>query len=548
MTASPDTLDAPVLAPAPPVATGTDRLPGLRGRLGEILAPLHAAAGLAAGRMDALLAVVLALATGVLHAVGVFGFPSLADDEGTYVAQAAAVRGGELTHYTYWYDHPPLGWIQIGLLDWLPHLLFPGTHPVAASRLVMVLASSVAAALLYVLARRIGLNRAFSALAVVLAFVSPLAVVLQRQVYLDNIATPWVLLALVLALDPRRRLAMHVAAGAAFAVAVLTKETSVLLLPVAIWMLLRSTDARTRTFSVAGWISGASLVLFYPLTAVLRGELVPGRGHVSLWDAVMFQIFDRSGTGAMWNPHSLSRLALDGWLTYDSWIVVFGLAATPVCLAVRRLRPIGVAVALLTLVALKPNGYLPVMFVIVVLPFLGLAAAGAAQVLWDLGCRLATRLAPRVPSARVIRAVVGSSVAVAVAAGLAWVWTPTLQSVVRTPANNFRYDAEAWVAANVPSSSIVLADDVTWVALVEGHIVPRDRALWFYKLDTDPAVRDTLPDGWRDVNYVVATDQLRNAIAGDPTLRQAAAALEKSQLVATFGDGDGRVEIRKVTP
>src|SRR4029079_12498422 len=119
-------------------------------------------------------------------------------------------------------------------------------------------------------------------------------------------------------------------------------------------------------------------------------------------------------------------------------------AATPVCLAVRRLRPIGVAVALLTLVALKPNGYLPVMFVIVVLPFLGLAAAGAAQVLWDLGCRLATRLAPRVPSARVFRAVVGSSVAVAVAAGLAWVWTPTLQSVVRTPANNFRYDAEAW--------------------------------------------------------------------------------------------------------
>jgi hypothetical protein len=95
---------------------------------------------------------------------------------------------------------------------------------------------------------------------------------------------------------------------------------------------------------------------------------------------------------------------------------------------------------------------------------------------------------------------------------------------------------------------VVLADDVTWVALVEGHVLPRSGALWFYKLDTDPAVRETLPGGWRDVDYVVATDQLRNAIAGDPTLRQAATALQKSQLVATFGDGDGRVEIRKVTP
>jgi hypothetical protein len=188
------------------------------------------------------------------------------------------------------------------------------------------------------------------------------------------------------------------------------------------------------------------------------------------------------------------------------------------------------------------------MFVIVVLPFLGLAAAGGAQVLWSLAAALVRKVAPRVPAARVVRGVVGSAAALTVAAALAWVWTPTLHSVVTTPANNFRYDAEAWVAANVPQSSVVLADDVTWVALVDGDVIPRDRALWFYKLDTDPAVRDTLPGGWRDVDYVVATDQLRNAIAGDPTLRQAATALEKSQLVATFGDGDGRVEIRKVTP
>ena len=40
--------------------------------------------------------------------------PQRVDDEGTYTAQAYAVEHfGELAHYTYWYDHPPLGWLQI---------------------------------------------------------------------------------------------------------------------------------------------------------------------------------------------------------------------------------------------------------------------------------------------------------------------------------------------------------------------------------------------------------------------------------------------------
>ena len=42
------------------------------------------------------------------------GAPQRIDDEGTYTAQAYAVSAfGQLAHYTYSYDHPPLGWIQI---------------------------------------------------------------------------------------------------------------------------------------------------------------------------------------------------------------------------------------------------------------------------------------------------------------------------------------------------------------------------------------------------------------------------------------------------
>lgn len=58
---------------------------------------------------------VLAVTAAVL-VVGLEGNPQRIDDEGTYAAQAWSVfHLGGLTHYTYWYDHPPLGWIQIAL-------------------------------------------------------------------------------------------------------------------------------------------------------------------------------------------------------------------------------------------------------------------------------------------------------------------------------------------------------------------------------------------------------------------------------------------------
>ena len=99
------------------------------------------------------------------------------DDEGTYLAQAWAVQQGHgLAHYTYWYDHPPLGWIQIAGPTWLPPMLLPDIPAVAAGRLVMLL--------VHRRQRRAALHHrpaaAFSrwaaALAVLLFGLSPLAV------------------------------------------------------------------------------------------------------------------------------------------------------------------------------------------------------------------------------------------------------------------------------------------------------------------------------------------------------------------------------------
>ena len=83
------------------------------------------------------------------------GFPTASDDEGTYLAQAWAVQHGQgLAHYTYWYDHPPLAWIQLAGLAWLPAVLGPDLLAVAAGRIAMLPVAAASLVLVYVIGRR----------------------------------------------------------------------------------------------------------------------------------------------------------------------------------------------------------------------------------------------------------------------------------------------------------------------------------------------------------------------------------------------------------
>src|SRR4051812_48838521 len=77
-------------------------------------------------RTDLYLATGLATLVLFFLAYNITGFPGATDDEGTYLAQAWAVQHGQgLAHYPYWYDHPPLAWIQLAGLAWLPTVLAP---------------------------------------------------------------------------------------------------------------------------------------------------------------------------------------------------------------------------------------------------------------------------------------------------------------------------------------------------------------------------------------------------------------------------------------
>jgi hypothetical protein len=491
------------------------------------------------GIVIALLAVVAwVLGTGTRH------FPAFADDEGTYVAQAwALLTHGALGHYTYWYDHPPFAWIQLAFLNALSSPLVGGGGAVPDGRVLMLVPALVSAGLLYVLARRLGLRRPSAAVTVLLFALSPLAVSSLRMVYLDNFATPWVIGAFVLAASPRRSLWAYAGSAACFVGAVLSKETSVLFLPAVVLQILQGVDRRTRAFCLAAFGSVVVLVvLVYPLYALLKGELLPGPGHVSLLEAVRFQLYGRPSTGSVLSAGSLSRQLVDSWLQVDPWLLSAGVVLAVPALLIRRLRAVAFALVFLTAMTLRP-GYLPQPYVIGLLPFCGLVIAGVADVLWARGPR---RGRVALGSAAVAGILVAALVVVLPR------WQQSDSFAMAADQTSPVEAAQRWIGRNIDHRARVLVDDTLYVDLVRAGFRPQFGVVWFYKLDfttnLDPSVARRLPDGWRSFDYVVSTRVIRSALAQTATgLTQVRQALRNSRVVATFGTRADRVEVRRIT-
>lgn len=516
------------------------------------------------------------VAVGLVHAWGMSWSPAPSDDEGTYMAQAWAVQErGQLAHYTYWYDHPPLGWITIAAWTWLTGAFNGAVSAVASGRELMLLVNLANCVLVFLLGRRMGYQRLAAAGAVLMFALSPLGLSYHRMVLLDNMAVTWALAAFVLVSSPTSHLWAYAAGGACFAAALLTKETTLLFLPAVLVQLWTRCDPRTRRFCMTAFVSAVALVVVvYPLAALLKGELLPGAGHVSLVDAVRFQLFTRPATGSVFDPTTTGHRIVREWLGLDAWLLAAGLVLVLPALFSRRLRGTALALAIPAVTVLR-GGYLPGPFVIGLLPFAALLVAGAGSALWRRPQRLrptkqARRLeavgrSPRAalepgrespPSGRhrvagaARRCVVLAAVLTATAV-VGPQWASADHHVMTADTGMAVAEATSWLDRTLPRSSRLLVDDALWVDLVERGFDPHLGVVWFYKLDfsanLDPSVATRLPDGWRHFDYVVLTPVMRAGLEDLPQgLGEVRRAIDNSTPVASFGAGEGRVEVRKV--
>jgi hypothetical protein len=478
----------------------------------------------------------------VVQAFNMAGSPQRIDDEGTYTAQAWAVQTfGELAHYTYWYDHPPVGWLQIAGWTALTGAFDRYDVAVLAGREAMLAFTVVAVALLWLLARKLGLSRPAAAVAGLVFAVSPLALQFHRTVYLDNVATPWLLAAFVFALSKRYQLAGFAAASVSFGIAVLSKETYLLALPFLAWVMWRGADRSTRRYTLS--IAASLLVLVglgYVALAAVKGELLPGAGRVSLLEGIQFQLATREASGSVLDTGSLFFATVSQWWQLDPVLIVVGTLASIVGLFLKRVRPIAVMMVFLIAFMFRPGGYLPVPYVIMLLPFAALLVAAVTE------AAVRSVRARRAGAVSTAAARTGSvawlALTVAAVVALVPLWAVQLRGFLDSDLDAPMRNAESWVETNVPTDSRLLVDDAVWVDLVRAGFA-RDNVIWFYKIDTDGAVQAQSPNGWRDSDYLFETESVRTSGAASPDVRSA---LESSTVVASFGEGDQQVAVRRI--
>jgi hypothetical protein len=503
------------------------------------------------------LVVALLVVAFVAHGFNMFNLPAFTynGDEGIYTGQALAVlRDGQLSPYTYWYDHAPAGWIL--LAAWMAvsggPLMFGS--PIDSGRVLMLLVHLAIVYRLYHVARKFGCGPAPAALGVLLFALSPLANFYQRPVMLDNLMMFWVLISLDLLLDGQGRLSRVALSGFCFGLALLSKETAIFLLPAMLYIAVRERRAHHGRFAVGGWLLPLAMVTsWYPLYAILKGELLPvalsarlfgnTEPHVSLLDTLLWQM-SRSGGGMFNLENQFWSFLRDDWMLRDPLLLLAGPVAVVSNLGLgvwlvlsgiknREPRTESIDASRKSQVAgglnpatwgLRPatgsTHYLPVAL-LGLLPIYYMARGGLVfnfYVVFALPffcLNIAVLLAPLFARLSFHRANLLVIVIVGLAAGY-W-WGTTAQPLYADRPSEAGRAAVAWIRQNVPPQSAIVADDAFWpdlrLAGANAPAFPNIHSHW--KVGSDPEIGEQVfHNDWRNVDYLIMTPGLEHNFVG----------------------------------
>ncbi len=279
--------------------------------------------------LEAITVVLSLVGTFVAHAYNMFNFPRYELDEGTYMSNAWAITQGLISPYPYGYGHPPLAWMQIAAWMQLSGGPFTFGNALNSGRVFMLLYAVGSALLVYLIVRRWSGSRSAALLALVIFSLSPLSITYQRQIFLDNVATFWLLLSLYLLAVSNSRLLYLVLAGISFGISILSKEVYIIVFPTMIYAAWLHTTRFQRKFTLVPFIYIVIAVCSgFVLMAVLKDELFPytwhlpwdTHPHLSMLDTFVGQA-QRGQTGGSFN------FSWDTWLENDTFFIVCSVAA-----------------------------------------------------------------------------------------------------------------------------------------------------------------------------------------------------------------------------
>lgn len=475
-------------------------------------------------------------------------YPQYELDEGTYVGSAWSMFAkGTLFYYTYTYAHPPLGWFQIGLWAELTGGFDAFGLSINSGRVFMLLLTLLSTGLIFLIVRR-GTTSAPAAAIGALAFaISPLSVTLHRQVYLDNIGTFWLLVAIYALLRADGRLNWILGSALAFGIAFWSKEVFIAFLPGLLYLVVTMTHPGQRRFSAVLWATVAlAAVSLFVLLAILNDELLPpgvlwssSAPHVSLIKTYFSQA-DRGGGGIL-DPHGNFWHNVYLWRINDQILVVGGFVACLIGpLLFRRNRLIvGTSLMALSFILFLGRGGIVIYYYVI--PLLAVAAIAIGLLVGSVFCVVA-------PHWRPIRvAILPVSLVAMLLLGQNAISRNSVNFNVNDTASQL--DAAQWMVRNIPRSSVVIMDSYAWQDLrsqsfTEGQ--PFDSANYYWPTLSDPNLRETLlHNTWQKIDYLMVSPNTEADIAKG-TLPLLPEALQRADVIHTFSTGTWSQQVLRV--
>lgn len=504
-------------------------------------------------KIELIILAIILIITGLAHGYNIFNYPAYFDDEGTYSSYAwSFLNTGKLSHYTYHYDHPPLGWIQIALWALVTGGFSSFGFAINSGRILMLIFSLGSIYLVYRISRNIGLGICASSIGTLLVALSPLAIAMNRMVFLDNIMVFWLLLSAYFLSKNSKKITLVVFSAFAFGIAVLSKEIALLFMPAFLIFIYQKMNKHQRVFSVLLWLfivgSFGSLWILY---ALLKNEFIPpgwflsdpNKAHVSLIETLNYQL-SRGGNGTIFSPESDIRLSLIRWLTGhlslyegvgDPLLLITGMIAILVNLSrgifSKVKEDLFIALfGLFYILFLLKGGVVLIFYIIVLFPILALNISLFLQTLINFSKKytFATQL-----------------IVICIFSGLyISLNIPSLKVNLFSNQTGAQLKAISWIKANVSPSSPTVIDDYAYIDLrLAGFTDPNP--IYYWKAQRDPeANRRALNNDWRNIDYMLVTPSFRSDIKLLPFIKDA---YDSAEVVATYdGDNYYKIEILKV--
>ena len=509
-------------------------------------------------RWEVVLIVAILLVAALAHGINMFHFPYLEDDEGTYMSQAwAVVHEGRLAYYTYWYDHAPAGWILIAI--WT--LLSGGFHTfgsvINSGRVLMLIMQVASTFMVYRIARNLSNKVSVAVIASLLFALTPYGLYFHRRVLLDNITTFWMLLSILLLLSRRLSLKRIWLSALALGLSILSKELTVFLVPILMYLVYFRADKSHRWLATVVWVVlVVSLVSFYPLMALLNNELFPTgtllggtAPHVSLLTSLQYQA-SRGTDYGIFNLNSGFWFVTTKWMQDEPMLVITGsVCAVLSVLTIKKHRLSGVmGLVTLSLWAFMARGGEVLGFYLV--PLLPLLAINIGIVFGSAADKLKTYAEKLTRGDRVVGRALQLMLVLQCLFGIIGGYlSPNLgfQSNILVLWNSTQADAQnqasEWIENNLPYSSTIIIDMYMWPDLYDSGYT---RAHYYWKVEADPAIRDNVfHNDWRTADYIVTTDQMLNDIQVQH-MELLQEVLAHSTLIAHFDTGGWPIDIRRV--